>query len=76
MGTTLADVAAGTSFAIEAVDDDDLRARLRRLGFLDGRVDCRHRLHNGPVIVSRRGTDLALGAAVATDVRIREVDQS
>jgi ferrous iron transport protein A len=76
MGTTLADVAAGTSFAIEAVGDDDLRAKLRRLGFLDGRVDCRHRLRKGPVIVSRRGTDLALGADVATDVRIQEVDQS
>ena len=76
MGTTLADVAAGTSFSIAAVDDDDLRAKLRRLGFLDGRVDCRHRLHNGPVIVSHRGTDLALGATVATGVQVREVDQS
>jgi ferrous iron transport protein A len=76
MGTTLADVDAGASFAIEAVDDDDLRAKLRRLGFLDGRIDCRHRLHNGPVIVSHRGTDLALGATVATAVQVREVDET
>ena len=74
MESTLAAVTAGTTFRIEAVPDDQLRAKLRRLGFLDGRVDCRRRLSKGPVVISRRGTDLALGATVAADIEVREVE--
>ncbi|MFB6110530.1 MAG: ferrous iron transport protein A [Halodesulfurarchaeum sp.] len=76
MRGTLTDISAGASFEIEQVGDDDLRAKLRRLGFLDGRVDCRNHLRKGPVVVSRRGTELALGADVAAQIRIREVDES
>ena len=74
MELSLADVSAGTSFYIERVGDDQLRAKLRRLGFLDGQVDCRTRLSKGPVVVSRHGTELALGASVATDIEITEVE--
>ena len=74
MEMSLAEVSAGTSFHIERVGDDTLRAKLRRLGFLDGRVNCRTRLSKGPVVVSRHGTDLALGATVATDIEITEVE--
>lgn len=76
MGESLADVAAGDAFHIEEVADDQLRAKLRRLGFLDGRVECRTRLSKGPVVVSRRGTDLALGRTVANDIAITEVEST
>lgn len=74
MGTTLDEVPAGTAVRIEAVGDDELRAKLRRLGFLDGRVDCRRHLTKGPVVVSRHGTDLALGQSVAQGIEITEVE--
>ncbi len=74
MRTTLAEVTAETSFRIEEVTDDQLRAKLRRLGFLDGRIDCRTRLSKGPVVISRRGTDLALGATVADGITVTEVE--
>lgn len=74
MGISLAEVSAGTSFCIERVGNDQLRAKLRRLGFLDGRVNCRTRLSKGPVVVTRRGTDLALGASVANGIDITEVE--
>jgi len=76
MERTLAEIGAGTAFEIEGVDDDELRAKLRRLGFLDGRVDCRNRLRKGPVVVSRHGTDLALGADVAKGIHITEVEEA
>jgi ferrous iron transport protein A len=74
MTPTLAEIPAETAFEIDRVGDDELRAKLRRLGFLDGRVDCRRRLSNGPVVVSRRGTDLALGASVAAEIAVTEVE--
>ncbi|MEF8771887.1 FeoA family protein [Halodesulfurarchaeum sp.] len=75
MDRTLADVSADTAFEIEVVKDNELRAKLRRLGFLDGRVNCQRRLSKGPVVVSRRGTDLALGAGVAKTITITEVEE-
>jgi ferrous iron transport protein A len=52
------------------VPDGDTRARLLRLGFLDGEVECRRKLRNGPVIVRRNGTELALGRSLATEIEI------
>jgi Fe2+ transport system protein FeoA len=73
MGTTLEEVKAGTTVRFQAVGDDELRAKLRRLGFLDGAVDCRRHLSKGPVVVARHGTELALGASVAAGITITEV---
>jgi len=70
MGRTLRDVRPGEAFRIESVGDDDVRAQLLRMGFLDGRVECRQTLRNGPVIITHRGTQLALGAPVAADVTV------
>ena len=70
MGTTLHDVQPGAAFRIDAVPDDEVRAQLQRMGFLDGVVTCRTRLERGPVVISHRGTELALGAPIASDVRI------
>jgi Fe2+ transport system protein FeoA len=70
MGRTLHDVEQGEAFRIDAVDDDEVRAQLHRMGFLDGPVECRQHLNAGPVIISRRGTDLALGAPIARTVEI------
>ncbi len=73
MSTKLDEVAAGTRFRLDRVPDTDLRARLLRLGFLDGRVTCRHRIRNGPVIIQRDGTELAIGRSIATDIDVAEV---
>ncbi|MFB6153515.1 MAG: ferrous iron transport protein A [Halodesulfurarchaeum sp.] len=70
MSPSLADVDPGDAFRIESVSDDRLRAQLLRLGFMDGRVTCRHHLRKGPVIISHDGTDLAIGAKVADQVDI------
>lgn len=75
MTTTLASVSRGDVFDIEAVPDGEVRAQLLRLGFLDGRVECHRRVRNGPVVLRRNGTTLALGRRVAADIDIarREV---
>ncbi|MFB6134448.1 MAG: ferrous iron transport protein A [Halanaeroarchaeum sp.] len=70
MRTTLHEVQAGEAFRIDAVADDEVRAQLLRMGFLDGEVECRQHLRKGPVVISRRGTDLALGAPVAKSVAV------
>ncbi|MFW5924105.1 MAG: FeoA family protein [Halanaeroarchaeum sp.] len=75
MRTTLHDVERGEAFRIDAVADDEVRAQLHRMGFLDGTVECRHRVVGGPVVITRRGTDLAVGATVADDVEISPRDQ-
>lgn len=74
MSETLSTAAPGSTVAIESVSDETTRARLLRLGFLDGPVECRRRVRNGPVIVSRNGTDLAVGASVANEIRITTID--
>jgi ferrous iron transport protein A len=71
MPERLSDVSRGDEFRIEAVPDDQVRAQLLRLGFLDGSVRCRRRLRNGPVVVKRNGTELAIGATVADGIRVR-----
>lgn len=73
MSTNLDDVDAGMRFRLETVHDDDLRARLLRLGFLDGPVTCRHRIRNGPVVITRDGTELAVGRSVAAEIGVTGV---
>lgn len=70
MSEVLADVAPGESIVLEHVPADDVRARLLRLGFLDGYVECRHRLRKGPVVLRRNGTEMALGADLAADIEV------
>lgn len=73
MSENLVDVTAGMRFRLQRVPDTDLRARLLRLGFLDGPVTCRHRIRNGPVVIERGGTQLAVGQSVARDIEVLEV---
>ncbi|QSG13187.1 Fe2+ transport system protein A [Halapricum desulfuricans] len=70
MTEVLADTAPGESVSLEQVPDDDVRARLLRLGFLDGTVECRHRLRKGPIVLRRNGTEMALGADLAAEIEI------
>lgn len=64
----LSGVSGGERVRIRDVPDDDLRGKLLRIGMLDGPVRCRAHVANGPVVVERNGTTLALGASVADDV--------
>ncbi|MFB6188815.1 MAG: ferrous iron transport protein A [Halapricum sp.] len=70
MTAVLADTAPGETVSLEAVPDADVRARLLRLGFLDGTVECRHRLRKGPIVLRRNGTELALGADLAAEIEV------
>ncbi|WP_181685239.1 FeoA family protein [Halorhabdus salina] len=70
MSEVLADVGSGESVQLVDVPDENTRARLLRLGFLDGSVECRHHIRKGPVIVRHNGTELALGAALAEEIEI------
>jgi ferrous iron transport protein A len=70
MGTTLADVRTNDRFEVVTVPDENTRAQLLRLGFLDGEVECRQRVRNGPVILRRNGTDLALGRGLAKEIEV------
>jgi ferrous iron transport protein A len=70
MPEMLADAVPGDSVVLEHVPDEDVRARLLRLGFLDGAVECRHRLRKGPIVLRRNGTELALGAGLATEIEV------
>lgn len=70
MTRDLSTVEAGTTVEIASVSDDTTRARLLRLGFLDGPVECRRRVTDGPVIVRRNGTDLAIGKSIAERIAI------
>lgn len=74
MTSTLATADRGEVFAIESVPDTDVRAQLLRLGFLDGTVECYRRVTNGPVVLRRNGTTLALGASIADEVVIERRD--
>lgn len=71
----LTSLSPGVTFEIKSVPDDTTRARLLRLGFLDGPVECRRRVQNGPVIIRRNGTDLALGAPIAERITVDRLDQ-
>lgn len=71
----LEDVNAGTRFHLESVPEADLRARLLRLGFLDGPVTCRTRIRKGPVVITRKGTELAIGKPVAKSITVTPVGE-
>jgi Fe2+ transport system protein FeoA len=72
----LSTVDPGTTFEIKSVPDGTTRARLLRLGFLDGPVECYRRVPNGPVIVRRNGTDLAIGNPIAEDIDVTDASKS
>jgi ferrous iron transport protein A len=74
LAVSLSTVETGADFEIEAVGDGTTRARLLRLGFLDGAVECRHRVRNGPVIIRRNGTELAVGRPVAQGIEVAPVE--
>ncbi|MFB6199754.1 MAG: ferrous iron transport protein A [Candidatus Nanohaloarchaea archaeon] len=70
MSRPLGEMDKGQRFEIEDVDDETLKAKLLRLGFMDGSVECRRKLRNGPVVISRNGTELALGDSHAQKVTV------
>ncbi|MFY4816405.1 FeoA domain-containing protein, partial [Haloarcula sp. AONF1] len=70
MTAALVDVPPDEWIELVDVPDDESRARLLRLGLLDGRVECRRRIRNGPVVVRRRGTEVALGRSLARDITV------
>lgn len=71
----LSGVSGGERVRIRAVPDEDVRAHLLRIGMLDAPVRCRAHVSNGPVVVERNGTSVALGASVAEDIVVtREGD--
>lgn len=72
MPVALSTVDQGATFQIEAVTDGTTRARLLRLGFLGGQVTCKHRVRNGPMIIRRNGTDLAVGQSVTRGITVTE----
>lgn len=67
---SLAEVSPEERIELADVPDDDARTRLLRLGFLDGRVECHQQIHNGPVVLRRRGSEVALGRALAREIRV------
>lgn len=73
MSQQLADVEPGDRFEIVTVPDGEVRAQLLRIGFLDGLVECRTRIRNGPVVLAAGGTEIALGASVAESIEIEPV---
>ncbi|MFB6150245.1 MAG: FeoA domain-containing protein [Haloarculaceae archaeon] len=73
MSAKLADVQSEDAVELVDVPEGDTRARLLRLGLLDGAVECRHKVRNGPVIVRRNGTELALGRALADEIEVEPV---
>jgi ferrous iron transport protein A len=68
--TSLAEVSPEERIELADVPDEDARTRLLRLGFLDGRVECHQQIHNGPVVLRRRGSEIALGRALAREIRV------
>ncbi|MDB2265700.1 MULTISPECIES: FeoA domain-containing protein [Halorubrum] len=70
MVVALADIPSGEWVELVDVPDGERRARLLRLGLLDGRVECRRRIRNGPVVVRRRGTEVALGRSLAREITV------
>ncbi|WP_135821971.1 FeoA family protein [Halostella litorea] len=74
MTVPLAAVRRGETFAIETVPDAEVRAKLLRVGLLDGTVACRRRVRKGPVVIERGGTELALGSSLAAEIEVSRVD--
>ncbi|MFB6105121.1 MAG: ferrous iron transport protein A [Halobacteriaceae archaeon] len=74
MTVSLSTLDRGEHFDIDAVGDPEVRAKLLRLGFLDGTVECHRRVPNGPVVLRRNGTTLAIGHRIAEDITVTPTD--
>ncbi len=72
----LADVPPNEWVELVAVPDDEPRSRLLRLGLLDGRVECRRQIRNGPVVIRRQGTEVALGRALAEEITVERTSRA
>ncbi len=70
MVVALSEVPSDERVELVDVPDDECRARLLRLGLLDGSIECRRRIRNGPVVVRRRGTEVALGRSLAWEITV------
>ena len=74
MTTPLAEISPDERVELADVPDDDARARLLRLGFLDGRVECHQQIPHGPVVLRRHGTEIALGCGLAREIGVDRPD--
>ncbi|MEZ3117997.1 ferrous iron transport protein A [Halobaculum sp. MBLA0147] len=74
MTLALGDVRQNEQFELVTVPDEEIKARLRRLGLHDGVVECRRQLRGGPTIVRRSGTQLAIGAGLADRIEIERAE--
>jgi ferrous iron transport protein A len=70
---TLSEVSPTERVELTDVPDDETRVRLLRLGFLDGSVECVRTIRNGPVVLGRGETRVALGRPVAREIGIERV---
>lgn len=70
----LSDVEAEQFVDIDEIPDDDVRAHLLRIGLLDGPIQCRTHITNGPVVIERNGTTVAVGASVAEEISVSPVE--
>lgn len=66
----LSEIESSQRVCIRDIPDDDVRAHLLRVGLLDGPVRCRAHITNGPVVIERNGTTMAVGAGVAEQITI------
>lgn len=76
MTRSLSDVPPPERVTLTHVPDDETRARLLRLGLLDGDVECRRRIRNGPVVLRRRGTEVALGRTLARTIGVERSERT
>jgi Fe2+ transport system protein FeoA len=76
MTISLAEISPDERIELAHVPDDDARARLLRLGFLDGRVECHRQIPEGPVVLRRHGTEIALGRALAREIGVDRPDDA
>ena len=70
MKTVLTDVSPEERVELVEVPNNEARAKLLRLGLLDGTVECRRQIRKGPVVVGRRGTEVALGRTLAREIGV------
>lgn len=74
MTAALVDVPSEEWINLIDVPDDETRARLLRLGLLDGRVKCHRQIRNGPVVIRRHGMEVALGRPLAEEITVERAD--
>jgi Fe2+ transport system protein FeoA len=70
----LSEIDAGVRASIERVPDDDIRAHLLRVGLVQKPIRCRRNIHNGPVVIERNGTTMAIGAGIAARIAVTVAD--